>query len=248
MSLPKRPTTSQRNRLLRRARMTTTKMATSPRRSAIATATTMSHYEAALAEVVALDQTDASEIEQMRAPATPRQPERELGSDQQEYRDHRQRHRAEPIQPHRRQFFGAVGIGSAAGQQAPAFAQNIAPRAVSRRTSQQDLHGEVGPDARAAFRQCCKHLALRDPKQQADEIDTGKIRVHRFDQSRIAVDQERRGAVIGQDVIYRQGTVPRELFSDRREVSADLRPAHALLDGLAAARAGGSLPVGMEPH
>src|SRR5258705_4323118 len=115
--------------------MTTTKMATSPPRSGIATATTISHYEAALAEVVALDQTDASEIEQMGAPATPRQPDRQLGSDQQECRDHRQRHGAEPIQSHRRQLFGAVGIGSAAGQQAPAFAQNIAPRATPRRTS-----------------------------------------------------------------------------------------------------------------
>src|SRR5258708_37599940 len=115
VSLPRRWTTSQRNRRLRRSRTTITRMATSPRQSAIATATTISHYEAALAEVLAPDQTDASEIEQMRAPATPRQPDRQLGSDQQECRDHRQPHRAEPIPPHQRQLLGAIGIGSGAG-------------------------------------------------------------------------------------------------------------------------------------
>src|SRR6476469_5871839 len=115
VSLPRRRTTSQRNRRLRRSRTTITKMATSPRRNAIATATTISRYDAALAEVLTRDQTDASVIEQMRAPAAPRQPDRQLGSDQQECRDPRQRHGAEPIQPHRRQLLGAIGIGSGAG-------------------------------------------------------------------------------------------------------------------------------------
>src|SRR6266536_5361025 len=82
-----------------------------------------------LAEILALDQSDASEIEQVRAPAAARQPHRQLRSEQQEYRGHRQRDGAEPIQPHRRQLFGAVGIWSGAGQQAPALAQNIAPLA-----------------------------------------------------------------------------------------------------------------------
>ena len=105
----------------------------------------------------------------------------------------------------------------------------------------------MGPDPRAAFRQCCGHLALRDAKQQADEIDAGKICIHRFDQSRIAVDQKRRVAVIAQNIIDAQSAVPGELLADRREVSAHLQPAHALLDGLAAANAGGNLPIGMEP-
>src|SRR6266849_2327308 len=225
VSFPRRPTTNQRNRRLRLARMTTTRMATSPRRSAIAMAKTISRYEAALAEILALDQSDASEIEQMRAPAASRHPNRQLRSEQQQYRGHRQRDGAEPIQPHRRQLFGAVGIWSGAGQQTPALAHDIAPRAASRRTSQQGLHGKMGPDPRAAFRQCCRHLALRDPKQQPDEIDAGKIRVHRFDQPRIAVDQEQRVAVIAQNIIDAQSAVPRELLSDGREVSAHLRPA-----------------------
>ena len=63
-----------------------------------------------LAEILTLDQSDASEIEQVRAPAASRQPDHKLRSEQQEHRGHRQRDGAEPIQPHRRQLFGAVGI------------------------------------------------------------------------------------------------------------------------------------------
>src|SRR6266704_5568976 len=41
-------------------------------------------------------------------------------------------------------------------------------------------------------------------------------------------------------------TVPCEFLSDRRKMSAHPRPAHALLDGLSAAGAGGDLPIGMK--
>src|ERR1700676_4950557 len=86
-----------------------------------------------LAEIFALDQPDASEIEQMRAPTASRQPNRQLRSDQQKYRDHRQRHGADPVQPHRRQLLRALGIGSAAGYKTPALANKLAPCAASRR-------------------------------------------------------------------------------------------------------------------
>src|ERR1700730_7381958 len=59
--------------------------------------------------------TDASGIEQMRAPTASHQSERPLRRGQQRYRDHRQRDRAGGVEPHRRQFLGAVGIGTVAG-------------------------------------------------------------------------------------------------------------------------------------
>src|SRR6476660_10258127 len=101
VSLRTRTTANQRNRRLHRSKTTITKMATSRRRSVTATATTISRCKSTLAKILALDQPDACEIEQMRAPASSRQPDPERRSNQQKYRSHRKRHAADPVQPHR---------------------------------------------------------------------------------------------------------------------------------------------------
>src|SRR5882757_4432168 len=137
MSFPKRTPANRRAPRLPRSRTTTSRMATSPRRNAIAATTTISRYEPlvdeglipttgsglrkrscsnktrsdgfdsaeldqTLAEIFSLDEPDAFDIEQMRAPASSRQRNRQLRGDQQRYHDHRNRHGADPVQPHRR--------------------------------------------------------------------------------------------------------------------------------------------------
>ena len=46
------------------------------------------------------------------------------------------------------------------------------------------------PDIFAAVRRRCGRFSLRDPQQQPDQIESGQIGAHRFDQSRIAIDKE----------------------------------------------------------
>src|SRR6266702_1204933 len=105
-SCPKTNPASRRGPRLPRSRTKISRMATSPRRNAIAMATTINRYEPlldkTLAEIFTLDEPDAFDIEQMRAPASSRQRHRQLRGDQQRYHDHRNRHGADPVQPHRR--------------------------------------------------------------------------------------------------------------------------------------------------
>ena len=100
--------------------------------------------------------------------------------------------------------------------------------------------------ARPALRQRRRRLALRDTEQQSNQIGARAIRIHRFDQPRIAIDQKRRRVVVGHDGIDRQRAVPVELPSDPFEISAHGRSAHTLLDRFSATDAGGDLPVGMK--
>ena len=76
---------------------------------------------------------------------------------------------------------------------------------------------------------------------------SGKPAAHRLDQPGIAIDQQRRVAVVAPDVIDRQRAVPAELLSDRRHRRTQLGTAHALLDRLAAADACGDLPIAVKP-
>ena len=192
-----------------------------PKRDRSGTTTTISRYRNLSLSI----SRDAFEIEQMRAPAVSRQFRRELRRGQQQHRGHRQRHGADPVQPHRRQFLAAAGIGPAAAQQTPAFPTRC--RAACRRATRIRA-APASQDASARPRglrgSARRRLARRYPKQQADQIDAGEIGAHRLDQPRIAIDQQRRGAIIGQDVIDRQRAVPGEPLADRGEMRAHDRP------------------------
>jgi hypothetical protein len=67
----------------------------------------------------------------MRTPATAGESDTAAGGDEQHHRDHRQRHRADPVEPQRRQFLGAAGIGPAANREIPALPDDIAPPAAA---------------------------------------------------------------------------------------------------------------------
>ena len=84
-------------------------------------------------------------------------------------------------------------------------------------------------------------------KQQPHQIDTREPAAHRFDQPRIAIDQQRRVAAVTPDVIDRQRAVPAESLSDRHHRRTQLGTADTLFDRLAAAGAGGDLPIAMKP-
>ena len=131
--LPARTTANRRSRRLDRSRTTMTRMATSPRRSATAMATTTSRCRASnfasegaatsvaplpigrggieqagaasanqtLAKLLALNPPDTRDIEQMRAPAAARESDATAGCGEQHHRNHRQRHRADPVETQR---------------------------------------------------------------------------------------------------------------------------------------------------
>ena len=91
-----------------------------------------------------------------------------------------------------RHFFAAVGVGTLAAREAPALAQERAPRTLARGDAEQRLHRQMRAHALAACRQWRGRLAARDLQQEREEIGAGKISAHRLDQPRIAIDQQRR--------------------------------------------------------
>ena len=199
------------------------------------------------AKLLALDAPDTLDIEQMRAPAAARESDTAPGCGEQQQGDHRQRHRADPVQPHRRQFLGAAGIRSAAGRQMPALPDHIAPRAAARRASQQRLHRTDGSARRRGF-----PAAPRAPRRAKPAAAARPDRARRDTRSSVrpAADCNRSAAaraILGHDAIDRQRAVPGELLVRFAATSArSSRPDNALLDRLAAAGAGGDLPIGMK--
>src|SRR4051812_42305024 len=85
----------------------------------------------------------------------------------------------------------------------------------------------------------------RNPQQQIDQIKPGEKCAHRFDQPRVAVDEEV-SARLRHDDVDRQCAVPAEPFPDSCEISPHPSSPHALLDRFATASASGNLTVSMK--
>src|SRR3954453_22733083 len=96
-----------------------------------------------------------------------------------------------------------------------------------------------------AVRRGLGYFALRNPQQQINQIDAGKVGAHRFDQTRVAVDKEVR-ALLRHDEVDRQCAVPAEPLPNCCDIGAHLWPPHALLDRFTATGAGGYLLVSMK--
>src|SRR5438477_11321906 len=181
----------------------------------------------------------------MRAKAAARERGSRFRRGEQRHCKQRQRNGADPVEPHRRQLLGAVGIGRLADTQTVALPEYVTPGTAARGTTKQSLHRKMGPDSGAAIVCCWACFTQRDPKEEPDQIGAGEKSVHRFDQSRIAIDQGRRVVVFRHDIVERLGAVPGELLADHRQRGTYLRPIDALLDRLAAANTGSELSIGM---
>ena len=128
----------------------------------------------------------------MRAPASARQFDRRASVKPQQRRGHRKRHGADPVLPHRREFFAAAGVRSAAGRETPALPENIAPRSAARCACRAAPAWQDASARRRGFPAAPPAFRQARPASSSSTRSSPEIGVHRFDQPRIAIDQQRR--------------------------------------------------------
>ena len=191
------------------------------------------------------DDPDGFGIKEMGAPAGSRKRQGPLWINQQKQKSNDDRQSTRPIPTQRRELLETSGVSSAVEKQMQGFAQESAAGAIAHGASEQCLDREVAANSFAVIWNLRRLFAKRHAQQELGQVETGEQGGDWLDETGIAIDVAGQVLLCIENVIERQGPMPVEVTAETVKMRTHDRPAHAFLQGRAAAGAAHELPGNM---